>query len=108
MRLFRGGPEITPDNRVKILMRISPLPLHHVAMARIPWTARMGHEWEDDSRPLPAKVYPVADEPEWVVEPPASASPASAGTRTFSGPVALSQALEYAYRTYGSARFLSR
>jgi hypothetical protein len=96
-----------PDNRVRSLA--PALPFRHAALQRIPWAAGMGQEQDESRRRLPAKVYPAtADEQEWVVEPPSSGTPASAGVRTFSGVAALAQALEYAYRTYGSAVYLSR
>jgi hypothetical protein len=53
----------------------------------------------------PAKVYPDAADPEcWIVEPPTPHTE----TRSFTGPNAESAALEYAHRTYGSARFFTR
>lgn len=69
----------------------------------------MASLYDEEGRPVPAKVYPAAAEAAgWVVEPPASGQPASADRKTFTGSTALLQALEYAQRTYGSALYLSR
>jgi hypothetical protein len=90
-------------------MLVQALPFRHAAVQRILWAVAMHSDREEDSRPHPAKVYPVAGEAEgWVVEPPASGLPAGTELRTFSGAAGLAEALEYSHRTYGSALYLSR
>ena len=65
--------------------------------------ATMAAQFDDDTRPGSAKVYPAVKEADgWVVEAPVYAA-ASDELRTFTGPTALSQALEYAHHTYGAA-----
>ncbi len=64
---------------------------------------------DSEGRTTPAKVYPASENAEaWVVESPADAASAVVEPKTFTGPVALLQAMQYAHNTYGSARFLSR
>ncbi len=61
---------------------------------------------EPDEGAGPAKVYPAAGEDDqWVVEAPG----ARKGERKiFTGPNAAIAALEFAHRSYGSARFFTR
>lgn len=62
-----------------------------------------------EGRTAPARVYPASEgAQDWVVEAPVSRTPGSGERRTFTGPVALLKALEYAHATYGSAVYLSR
>ena len=69
----------------------------------------MASQQDEDSRRVPARVYPaVQDASGWVVEAPASEAPASGELTTFTGVAALAQALEFAHRTYGSASYFSR
>jgi hypothetical protein len=69
----------------------------------------MASLYDEEGRPVPAKVYPASTETTgWIVEPPASAQSACPDRKTFTGSTALLQALEYAQRTYGSALYLSR
>ena len=69
----------------------------------------MASLYDEEGRPVPAKVYPASTETAgWVVEPPASGHSARPDCKTFTGSTALLQALEYAQRTYGSALYLSR
>ena len=69
----------------------------------------MASLYDEEGRPVPAKVYPApAEMAGWIVEPPGENHPASSGRKTFTGSAALLQALEYAQRTYGSALYLSR
>ncbi len=52
----------------------------------------------------PAKVYPHPEQSDhWVVE-----APTEADRRVFAGPNAEAAALEFAHRSYGSARFFTR
>ena len=69
----------------------------------------MASQQDEDSRRLPARVYPaVQDASGWIVEAPPSEAPASGELRTFTGVAALAHALEYAHRIYGSASYFSR
>ena len=110
-RVARAGNneqrEAMPDNSASREPRT--LSLRHVAVQRALGLTVMASEWDEEGRPVPAKVYPApAEAPGWVVEPPALLDPASGDCRTFTGSAALLQALEYAHRTYGSALYLSR
>jgi len=52
----------------------------------------------------PAKVYPDPERSDrWIVE-----APTVADRRVFAGPNAEAAALEFAHRSYGSARFFTR
>jgi hypothetical protein len=96
-----------PDNRVSRLSQTSVF--RHAAVQQILGTVVMASCRDEEGRPVPAKVYPASAETQgWVVEAPASADAASGDLRTFTGSVALLQALEYAHLTYGSALYLSR
>ena len=78
---------------------------NHVALQRMSWMAMTAKTTigEEDPRVSPALVYrDRITEDSWVVEPPDGL-----GTRAFVGPNARSSALEFAHRTYGSARYFS-
>ena len=54
----------------------------------------------------PAKVYPDPEQSDrWIVEAPAAPDP---DRKVFAGPNAEAAALEFAHRSYGSARFFTR
>ena len=79
----------------------------HAAVQRLLGLIAMASLRDEQGRPVPAKVYPAPSEG-WVVEPPVPGDPAGGDFKTFIGPAALTQALEYAHRTYGGASYHSR
>lgn len=96
-----------PDNSVSLLSGASQF--RHAAVQRTLGLTTMASLLDEQGRPVPAKVYPASAEGrEWVVEPPLPSNPVDGARRTFVGPAALTQALEYAHRTYGAASYYSR
>ena len=86
-----------------------PLSFRYAAVQRVLGVVDVVMLRDSEGRSTPAKVYPASEgAQEWVVEAPVSDEPHSGECRTFTGPVALLMALEYAHCTYGSAVYLSR
>ncbi len=84
-------------------------PARYAAVRRILGAADMTVLRNAEGRTAPARVFPASEgAQDWIVEAPVSRTPGSDERRTFTGPVALLRALEYAHATYGSAVYLSR
>jgi hypothetical protein len=95
------------NNGENVSLRASPS--RYAAAQQILGMGAMASLYDEEGRPVPAKVYPAScGTTGWVVEPPSSDHAAGAHPKTFTGSSALIQALEYAQRTYGSALYLSR
>ena len=96
-----------PNNGENVFFPASPP--RYAAAQQILGSTGMASLYDEEGRPVPAKVYPASTETAgWVVEPPGSGQSACPDRKTFTGSAALLQALEYAQRTYGSALYLSR
>jgi hypothetical protein len=83
--------------------------LRYAAVQQLLGAVGMTFLRDSEGRTTPAKVYPASEDAEaWVVEPPVEDASAVVEPKTFTGPIALLQAMQYAHDTYGCARFLSR
>ncbi len=96
-----------PNSPTKPVAEVTPL--RYATAQRLLGVTGVVTARDSEGRTTPAKVYPASEDAEaWVVESPADAASAVVEPKTFTGPAALLQAMQYAHDTYGSARFLSR